>query len=215
MSDPEMTLADLKAPSENTIGVDGDALEPVEEKRSVASGTRTWLDELLETLLMAAALFFIINLFTGRYQVLSISMEPTLHEGEYVIALKSAYWFADPQRGDVVVFQPPSGNGTVPYIKRVIGLPGDEIEIRAGRVWVNGTALDEPYIAQPMAYEGTWVVPQDTYFVLGDNRNNSSDSHIWGVIPRANIIAKAVFRYWPFNRLGVIQHYTYGVKATE
>ncbi len=174
-----------------------------------------WLDELLETLLMAAALFFIINLFTGRYQVLSISMEPTFHEGEYIIALKASYWFADPRRGDVVVFLPPSNNGSVPYIKRVIGLPGDIVEARAGRIWVNGVALNEPYIAQPVTYEGYWVVPDNTYFVLGDNRNNSSDSHMWGAVPRRNIIGKAVFRYWPLDRLGSIKHYTYVINATE
>ncbi len=196
---------------------EGASLAGAESSSTQKSGakTRTWLDELLETLLMAAVLFFLINVFTGRYQVLSISMEPTLHEGEYIIALKASYWFADPQRGDVVVFRPLPTFGSVPYIKRVIGVPGDEIEARDGRIWVNGTPLDEPYLAQPVQYTGHWSVPDGAYFVLGDNRNNSSDSHVWGTIPRANIIARAVFRYWPFSRLGVIQHYTYSLKPTE
>lgn len=192
-------------------------VRPDADARPTSSPTpnRTWVDELLETLLLAAVLFLVINVFTGRYQVFSFSMEPTLHEGEYVLALKAAYWFADPQRGDVVVFRPLDGFGATPYIKRVIGLPGDVIEAREGRIWVNGTPLEEPYIAQPLAYNGRWTVPEGTYFVLGDNRNNSSDSHTWGVIPRSHIIAKAVFRYWPFQRAGVIRHYVYKIPESK
>lgn len=190
---------------------------PDADARPTSSPTpnRTWIDELLETLLLAAVLFLVINVFTGRYQVFSFSMEPTLHEGEYVLALKAAYWFSDPQRGDVVVFRPLDGLGKTPYIKRVIGLPGDEVEARDGRIWINGKPIDEPYIAQPLAYTGRWTVPEGTYFVLGDNRNNSSDSHAWGVIPRSHIIAKAVFRYWPFQRMGVIRHYVYEIPESK
>ncbi len=205
-------LAAARGPDAPQEGASAAAVPPSSQKREKG---RTWLDELLETLLMAAALFFVINLFTGRYVVLSVSMEPTLYEGEYVLALKAVYWFSDPQRGDVVVFHPAQSFGKVPYIKRVIGLPGDTVEARDGRIWVNGTALDEPYVAQPVAYTGRWSVPEGTYFVLGDNRNNSSDSHAWGVIAREQIIAKAVLRYWPLTRLSVIHHYTYAVKATE
>jgi len=85
------------------------------------------------------------------------------------------------------------------YIKRVIGLPGETVEVAGGKVLINGTALDEPYIAQPPNYTGKWVVPPDYLFVMGDNRNNSSDSHSWGYLPIKNVLGKAVLVYWPFT----------------
>ncbi len=169
-----------------------------------------WLRELIETLLLAAILFLLINTFTGRYEVLSVSMEPTLHEGQRLIVSKASYWLHPPERGDIIVIKPlHSDADAIPLIKRVIGLPGDQVEARDGRIWVNDTAINEPYIAGPPNYQNRWTVEAGYYFVLGDNRNNSSDSHSWGVIPGANVIGKAVFRYWPLEKLGTFPHYTF------
>ncbi|MGC9469777.1 MAG: signal peptidase I [Anaerolineae bacterium] len=191
-------------------------LEPVtetegEQEPSIGRsfGIRSWLQDTLETLLLAAILFFIINTLTGRYQVHGQSMEPSLHDGQYLIASKVSYWLHSPERGDVVVLDPPNRDGSIPYIKRVIGLPGDLVEVRDQRVWVNGVALNEPYISAPPNYPGNWVVGEGEYFVLGDNRNNSSDSHSWGLLPEEHIIGKAFFSYWPPEYWGKIPHYSF------
>jgi len=172
-------------------------------------GIRSWLQEFLETLLLALVIFFVINTITGRYQVHGQSMDPNLHDGQYLIASKITYWLHPPERGDIVVLHPPEGQGSVPYIKRVIGLPGDRVQIYDGRVWVNGVALHEPYINDPPAYVGEWTVAPNEYFVLGDNRNNSSDSHAWGLLPREQVIGKAIFCYWPPKYWGPIPHYSF------
>ena len=172
-------------------------------------GIRSWLQDALETVLLAVILFLVINTLTGRYQVHGLSMEPSLHDGQYLIASKVAFWLHPPQRGDVVVLEPPTGQSEVPYIKRLIGLPGDVVEVREQRVWVNGIALNEPYISAPPAYEGNWVVGEDQYLVLGDNRNNSSDSHAWGLLARDRILGKAIFSYWPPESWGPIPHYSF------
>lgn len=179
--------------------------------RTSEGGTTVWawFRDLLETLALAVIIFLVVNTFTGRYEVQSISMEPTLHEGQYLIVSKLAYWFHGPERGDIIVLDPPNGRSEIPYIKRVIGLPGEKVEVRDGRVWVNGIALNEPYISGPPTYVESRILGADEYLVLGDNRNNSSDSHIWGVLPRENIIGKSIFRYWPPEKWGVIPHYTF------
>jgi signal peptidase I len=168
-----------------------------------------WVRDVLETLLLAAVIFVLVNTLTGRYEVQSISMEPTLHEGQYLIVSKLSYWLRPPQRGDVVVLDPPDQRSTIPYIKRVIGLPGDHIQVRDGRVWIDGVALNEPYVSGPALYQEDVVLAEDEYLVLGDNRNNSSDSHVWGALPRENILGKAVFRYWPPEKWGIIPHYPF------
>ena len=186
---------------------------PVEEEGepslSRSFGIRSWLQDALETLLLAVILFLVINTLTGRYQVHGQSMEPSLHDGQYLIASKVTYWLHPPERGDVVVLQPPQDQSSVPYIKRLVGLPGDVVEVRDDRVWVNGVALNEPYISAPPTYAGSWVVSESEYFVLGDNRNNSSDSHAWGLLPRNHILGKAIFCYWPPESWGTIPHYAF------
>jgi signal peptidase I len=172
-------------------------------------GVMALLREMLETFLLAIVLFLVVNTITSRYEVQSLSMEPTLHEGEYLIVSKISYWFRQPHRGDIVVLDPPLGRSEIPYIKRVVGLPGEEVEVREGRVWINGTALNEPYISGPLTYSGKWTVGEGEYFVLGDNRNNSSDSHAWGVLPKENILGNAVFRYWPLEKWGTFTRYGY------
>jgi signal peptidase I len=184
-----------------------------EETRDVSLrrsfGIRSWLQDTLETILLAVILFFVINALTGRYQVHGQSMVPSLYEGQYLIASKVAYWLHEPERGDIIVLDPPNNSGNIPYIKRVIGLAGDVVEVREQRVWVNGVALNEPYINVSPNYSGNWIVDKNTVFVMGDNRNDSSDSHTWGLLPYHNILGKAFFSYWPPERWGTIPHYTF------
>jgi signal peptidase I len=146
----------------------------------------------------------------ARY-IPSESMVPTLEVDDRLIIEKLSYHFHTPQRGDIIVFQPPDRlkqrdpELKDALIKRVIGLPGETIAIRGGRVFVNDQPLREAYIAAQPDYEwGPEIVPADSYLVLGDNRNNSNDSHVWGYVPRDHVIGRAIFRFWPPDRLGGI-----------
>jgi signal peptidase I len=132
-------------------------------------------------------------------------MEPTLVSGEYVIVSKLSYRFGTPQRGDIIVFHFPR-DPKEEYIKRVIGLPGDEVQVRHGSVYVNGQRLDETYLKVSTNYNGTWNVPDNQLFVLGDNRNNSSDSHDWGTVPMDYVVGKAILVYWPPPDWGLVDH---------
>ena len=161
------------------------------------------LIDILETLLLSVVLFFLINAVSARIRIDGSSMEPNLHHGEFVIVSKINYRFGEPERGDVVVFDFPR-NITQEYIKRVIGLPGEHILVEDGNVYVNEIMLSEPYLIIEPQYEGEWVVPDDTLFVLGDNRNNSSDSHTWGMVPMNNVIGEALVVYWPPSSWGLI-----------
>ena len=161
------------------------------------------LIDILETLLLSVVLFFLINAVSARIRIDGSSMEPNLHHGEFVIVSKINYRFGEPERGDVVVFDFPR-NITQEYIKRVIGLPGEHILVEDGNVYVNEIILSETYIVMEPQYEGEWVVPEDTLFVLGDNRNNSSDSHTWGMVPMNNVIGEALVVYWPPSSWGLI-----------
>ena len=161
------------------------------------------LIDVLETLLLSVVLFFLINAVSARIRIDGSSMEPNLHHGEFVIVSKINYRFGEPERGDVVVFDFPQ-NITQEYIKRVIGLPGEHILVEDGNVYVNEIILSEPYIFMEPRYEGEWDVPEDTLFVLGDNRNNSSDSHSWGMVPVNNVIGEALVVYWPPSSWGLI-----------
>lgn len=173
---------------------------------------RFFLD-VLETLLLSAALFLVINALSARVRVDGFSMLPTLQDGEFILVNRLAYRFGTPQRGDIIVFHyPPDPKQDL--IKRVIGLPGDTVSIQNGVVRVNNELLNEPYVAQPPRYTGNWVVPAGHLFVLGDNRNDSSDSHSWGMLPFENIVGKAVLIYWPVQNLQLIDHYDF-VKATN
>ncbi|MDX2097548.1 MAG: signal peptidase I [Leptolyngbyaceae cyanobacterium bins.59] len=135
------------------------------------------------------------------------SMEPTLQVDDRLIVDKLSYRFNSPQRGDIVVFAPTDTlreqKFKDAFIKRVIGLPGEKVEIKGGRVYINGKPIREQYIADRPTYSwGPEVVPPNSYLVLGDNRNNSYDSHYWGFVPRDRIIGRAVVRFWPPNRMG-------------
>jgi signal peptidase I len=175
-----------------------------------AFGGRSLLREIVETVLLTAILFLIVNVTTGRFQVRGYSMEPALYDGQYLIVSKVIYWIHPPERGDVIVFRPPNGSSE-DYIKRVIGLPGETVEMRGGTVWINGSTLEEPYIAAAGGDSGPRTLGDGQYFVLGDNRNNSSDSRSWGVLPREDIIGKAWLCYWPPERWGLVAHYQFPV----
>jgi signal peptidase I len=169
------------------------------------SGCLSVLIDTFETLILAAILFASINLISARIRVDGDSMVPNLISGEYVVVNRLSYRFGSPQRGDIIVFHFPR-NPEEEYIKRVIGLPGDVIEVMNGSVFVNGQPLDENYLNVKTNYTGKWEVPADQFFVLGDNRNNSSDSHDWGMVPLDYVVGKAILVYWPPPAWGLINH---------
>lgn len=186
----------------------GDFLTAAETAPQTAQPANTLLGmigEVFKTILFAVLLYFAISAVTDRVRVENISMQPTLNEGELLVVYKLAYRFGEPHRGDIIVFhhnrQPPED-----YIKRVIGLPGDQVRVEGGRVYVNGIALNEPYIAEAPAYTGVWEVPRDSLFVLGDNRNRSSDSRIWGFVPMSDVVGRAVLIYWPPEKIRLLSH---------
>ncbi len=164
-----------------------------------------FLMDILETLILGVVLFVGINAISARIRVDGASMEPTMQHGELVVVNRLGYRFGLPERGDVIVFHFPR-DPEQEYIKRVIGLPGDQVRVANGIVHVNEQPLDEPYISAPPRYTGNWIVPADQLFVLGDNRNLSSDSHEWGMLPLDYVIGKAIFIYWPLSEIDTIAH---------
>lgn len=176
--------------------------EPVVEQP--ANWKRFFLD-ILETIILAVVLYFGINAVSARVRVDGFSMRPTLQDGEYILVNKLAYKTGEPHRGDIIVFIFPV-NPQEDLIKRVIGLPGETVSVHNGIVSINGAPLSEAYIASPPAYDGDWVVPDGQLFVLGDNRNDSRDSHQWNFLPIENVIGKAVLIYWPPPEWEVINH---------
>jgi signal peptidase I len=188
--------------------------------------------ELAETIVLALFIFLLVRAVEQNFQVEGRSMEPSFQTGWYLLVNKAMYWevnletihkyvpfvdpgddptrylFRGPKRGDVIVFKDPGVGPNEPerdFIKRIIGLPGETVEVRDCTVFVNGEALAEPYIKERPNYSfGPETVPVDHYFVLGDNRNNSSDSHSWGMLPKGNIIGRAWLIYWPFKHFGFV-----------
>ena len=166
--------------------------------------------EIIETLLLTLFIFWIVNSATGRFRIEGFSMLPTLEEGEYIIINKLSYYLEEPERGDIIVLHFPNDRSR-DFIKRIIGLPGDHVEVANGVVSVNGTELNEPYINAAPSYNGSWDVPDDHFFVLGDNRNNSSDSHNWSYLPRKDIVGKAWVIYWEVDKWGLVAHYDHHI----
>ncbi|HEY9873861.1 MAG TPA: signal peptidase I [Candidatus Obscuribacterales bacterium] len=164
--------------------------------------------EALKTIGLSAVLAFGIRSFVAEARYIpSGSMLPTLQINDRLIIDKLSYRFKSPVRGDIVVFSPTETlekqNFKDAFIKRVIGTPGDKVEVKGGRVYVNEQPLKEKYIEEKPNYNwGPVTVPADSYLVLGDNRNNSYDSHYWGFVPREKIIGRAIVRFWPMNRVG-------------
>ena len=175
------------------------------ETSNDAPSLKQFLVDLLETIVLAVVLFFAINAVSARVRVDGFSMLPTLQDGEYVLVNRLAFRNDLPARGDIIVFASPQAPD-LDLIKRVIGLPGDTVKISDGKVQVNGQILNEPYIAAAPIYDGEWKVPEGNLFVLGDNRNDSSDSHAWGLLPIENVIGKAILIYWPIPEWNLIDH---------
>jgi signal peptidase I len=171
---------------------------------------RLWRD-VVEIILLVVLTYTPINLMTARAIVEGPSMQPNFHTGNLVIVNRAAYFFSAPQRGDVVVLHNPNNPNNDDLIKRVIGLPGETVEIRAGVVYVNGTPIDEPYIRANCGLNcnGLWTLTADEYFILGDNRPNSYDSHNFGPVKRELIVGQAWIKYWPIDELHIIEHPRY------
>ena len=168
------------------------------------------LREVGITILIAVAVFALLRLTVQSYTVVMSSMEPNFQDGECIMVNKLSYRSSGPQRGDVIIFDPPF-DSEYPFIKRVIGLPGETVEIKDEKVFIDGIPLEEDeYIMAPPNYTMLATeVPEDEYLVLGDNRNNSTDSSKGWTVPRDNIIGKAWFIYWPPSKWGVVKHYSY------
>ena len=160
--------------------------------------------DTFETILLALILYAAIEGFSERVRVENVSMKPTLQPGEFLLVNQLAYKIGEPDIGDIVVFHAPGGSG-LDYIKRVMGIPGDEVRVEDGLVFVNDQPLYESYIAEDPKYTGNWTVPADSYFVLGDNRNNSSDSHLWGFVPEEDLVGRALLIYWPLDKFTLLR----------
>jgi signal peptidase I len=197
-------------------------------RKSRLAGVGRLVRDLVEIGIFALLLFIGLRLVVQNFRVEGSSMEGTLHNGQLILVNKAAYFkvnldfldfiplvnfddsphylFGGPRRGDVIVFRFPSQPDR-DFIKRVIAVPGEQVEIRDGLVFINGKALDEKYIPDRTEHDfGPELVPDGQYFVLGDNRNNSYDSRSWGFVPKANIIGRAWVSYWPFNSFGFVSH---------
>lgn len=182
------------------------------------------LVEIVETLALTLIIFFVIQNFVAQpYKVQQQSMEQTLEPEQYVLVDKLTPRFDTYKRGDIVVFTPPEDwvqdNGT-PFIKRVIGVGGDTVEISDGHVQINGTTIDEPYLftdettGEPQETraddEGSaWVIPNGEVFLMGDHRMNSADSRAFGPVAIGNVIGRAWLRYWPIDTFGILPTPTY------
>jgi signal peptidase I len=180
---------------------------PTPEETGQKKPRPKWLSfiiETIQTVVLAVILYIIIDTVVARVRVENVSMLPTLQPGEFLMVSKFAYQLGEPQHGDVIVFHNPF-NIQEDFIKRVIGIPGDDVRVQGGKVYVNGQVWSENYIAANPNYDGDWKVPQDTLFVLGDNRNQSSDSHHWGYVPMENVVGKAIVIYWPLTKARVMQ----------
>lgn len=169
---------------------------------------KPWWRETIETVLWALVLALILRTFVIQaFWIPSGSMIPTLEPGDRVLVLK--FWYSlpkvSPKRGQIVVFKYPV-DPRRDFVKRIIGLPGDTVEIKQGMLYVNGSALFEPYVKNMDTYNMDEIlVPDKSYFCLGDNRPNSQDGRFWGFVPSNFLRGPAVFRYWPLNRIGVIE----------
>ncbi|AFM20904.1 MAG TPA: signal peptidase I [Acetomicrobium flavidum] len=167
---------------------------------------KPWWKELVETLIWALVLALVLRTFVVQaFWIPSGSMIPTLMPGDRVLVAKFWYHFTEPKRGQVVVFKYPM-DPTRDFVKRLIALPGETIEIKNGVVYINDSPLEEPYVKNRdfLSMEKV-TVPRGQYFMMGDNRPNSQDSRFWGFVPKNYLRGPAFFRYWPLSRIGVLK----------
>jgi signal peptidase I len=167
------------------------------------------LREMVETIVLALVLFLLIRQVVQNYRIESHSMEPNFVEGQFVLVNKLAYKLGEPHRGEVLVFHNPD-NPKEDYIKRIIGLPGDSVEVIGDSILINGVELPQPFdhnLNPEGSYFGPYVVPDSSLFVMGDNRPRSSDSRAIGPIDEDLVVGKAWLRVWPFNLFGLVDHY--------
>jgi len=170
--------------------------------------------DILEVIVLAIGIFLIVYLLILRpHKIKGQSMHPNFPDGEYLLTEKISYYKGNPQRGDVIVFKPPISEDE--FIKRVIGLPGETVSVKQGKIYINDKLLDEDYIKVQtnggsfLSESEEYVVPDGQYFVVGDNRPHSSDSRAWGPITKKDITGKAWLVYWPFSKSGFIKNPVY------
>ena len=167
----------------------------------------SFLREMLDLVVLIAAIYTLVNLASVRFVVEGPSMQPNFETGQFLIVSRADYLLGEPHRGDVLVFHYP-GDPNEDYIKRLIALPGDTVEIRDTQVYVNGTEADEPYINEPCiparCPDAVWTLGPDEFFAMGDNRNHSVDSRVFGPVPRSYIVGRVLVRYWPPSDWGII-----------
>jgi len=193
-------------------------LKPQAEE-SLSKKVGLFFVDFLQTFIIAAAVFILVYHFLCQpNQVLGASMDPNFENGQYILTDKISYRLHEPKRGDVIVFKYPN-QPTLDYIKRIIALPGEEVLLHEGRVFIfnsenpTGIELNEGYLPSTVYTDGgikfpsniKTVVPLNSYFVMGDNREKSSDSRAWGTVPKEDIIGRAVFRYWPPSKFGFVK----------
>jgi signal peptidase I len=168
------------------------------------------LRESLETLILVGAIYAFVNLSSARFVVEGDSMQPNFATGQFLIVSRAHYLLGRPARGDIVVFHYPNAENT-DLIKRIIGLPGDVVRMDDGQVFINDVALQEPYIREPCEEfecpDAEWRIGANQYFVMGDNRNESRDSRVFGPIDEGYIVGQALLRYWPPEDFGVVSHF--------
>ncbi len=197
--DPSQTTTEL-TPVAETVAVDNPN-EP----------SMTWmlLRELIETVVLSLIIFLLIRQVFQNYRIESHSMEPNFYEGQFILVNKLSYKIGSPARGEVMVFHNPN-NTSEDYIKRVIALPGDTVEIHDDKVYINNQVLDEPFAKnayRPGTVFGPEVIPANHIFVMGDNRGNSQDSRVIGPIDETLLVGKAWLRLWPMPKFGLITQY--------
>ena len=186
---------------------DGQGIEDQQQR------DKSILRDVVETVLLTMLIFLAVRTLIQNFRIEGVSMEPNLHDGQYLIINKLVYYLHPPERGDVVVFHYPK-NPRRDFIKRIIGLPGERVEVRGESIFINREELAEPYALHTGKYAwGPQRLGEDEYFVLGDNRSSSSDSHSWGPLPRDALVGKAWISYWPPKHLGLVPQYSYA--ATE
>ena len=177
----------------------------MEEKEDQKHGM--YFGEIIESVAIAVILAVVIRFFLFQpFYIPSGSMEPTLKPDDRIIVNKFTYRFSQPKRGDVMVFKYPR-DPKRDFIKRVVGLPGENLEIKDSVVYINKKAVPQPFLDPGLRFGsfGPVDIPDGNYFMMGDNRNNSEDSRVWGTLPRENIVGKAMFIYWPLSRIGLVK----------